>query len=218
MHIVILLPQGRRTPLEGEESVDIGGRSGAGVALLSKGTGLTHITVGLGWDPDLTGSTEFDLDASAIALTADGRAPSRDFFVYFNNLSSPLSEIVHRGDNLTGEADGDGSGESTDDEQIDIRLDRLSRSITRIVFPVSIYHAEDRQQNFGDVRNAYIRVLDTDSGTQVARYDLTTQAATETAMLFGEVVRDGTGWTFRALGEGRVTGLTGIAREYGLDV
>ncbi|WP_131747277.1 TerD family protein [Frankia sp. Cppng1_Ct_nod] len=187
---------------------------GAEVSLRTGGSGLTHITVGLGWDPDLTGSTEFDLDASAIALTADGRAPSRDFFVYFNNLSTPHGEIVHRGDNLTGEADG----AVGDDEQIDIRLDRLSRSITRIVFPVSIYHADDRQQSFGDVRNAYIRVLDADSGTQLARYDLTTQAATETAMLFGEVTRDNAGWAFRALGQGRATGLTGIAREYGLDV
>ncbi|WP_239334543.1 TerD family protein [Frankia sp. CiP3] len=198
--------------------MDIEGRGSAGVALLAKGAGLTHITVGLGWDPDLTGSTEFDLDASAIALTADGRAASRDFFVYFNNLTSPRHEIVHRGDNLTGAAEGNGTGDPGDDEQIDIRLDRLSHSITRIVFPVSIYHAEDRQQSFGDVRNAYIRVLDAESGNQIARYDLTTQAATETAMLFGEVAREGNGWTFRALGEGRVTGLTGIAREYGLDV
>lgn len=182
-----------------------------GVVLRGESGTPSRITVGLGWDPNVAGSIEFDLDASAIAVTAADLAPSPEYFVYFNHLSSPRGELRHRGDNLTGDLPGD-------DEQIDIDLDRLSRTIVRIVFAVTIYDAEFRRQSFGDVRNAYIRVLETDSGTEIARYDLTTDAATETAMLYGEVCRAETGWRFRPLGEGRVSGLTGIAREYGVFV
>lgn len=191
---------------------------GASVPLDADGSGLTHVTVGLGWDPAAPGGEDFDLDASAIALTGTGRAPSRGYFVYYNNLTTPRREIVHRGDSLTGENAGD-------DEQIDVHLEALSASIRRIVFPVSIYNAEYRGQSFGDVRNAYIRVVDAATGQEITRYDLSTDAATETAMLFGELYRDDpgdppgdVGWHFRALGQGRVTGLVGIAREYGVDV
>jgi tellurium resistance protein TerD len=184
---------------------------GGSVALADATENLTHITVGLGWDPNSPGSEEFDLDASAIALEANGRAPNRSYFVYYNNLASPRGEITHRGDNLTGEGAGD-------DEQIDVRLDLLSHAITRIVFPVSIHNADYRHQSFGNVHNAYIRIVNASSGQELARYDLTTTAATDTSMLFGELHRDGTGWHFRALGQGGIAGLAGIARGYGLDV
>ncbi|KJE20636.1 putative stress response protein, TerZ- and CABP1 [Frankia torreyi] len=184
---------------------------GGSVALTEATETLTHITVGLGWDPNRPGAEEFDLDASAIALQENDRAPSLSYFVYYNNLSSPRGEIVHRGDNLTGEGAGD-------DEQIDVRLDLLSSAITRIVFPVSIHNADYRHQSFGDVHGAYIRVVSTDTGDELVRYDLSSTAARDTSMLFGELHRDGGGWHFRALGEGGVAGLAEIARGYGLDV
>ncbi len=173
--------------------------------------GISHVTVGLGWDPSTAGATEFDLDASAIALAADGRAPSRDFFVYFNNVSSPRGEIAHLGDNLTGEDEGD-------DEQIDIRLDLLSQAIVRLVFPVTIHDAGYRRQSFGDIRNAYIRVFDPADGHQIARYDLSNKARHEDAMVFGEMYRVGGSWAFRGLERPVLGGLTGIAREFGLPV
>ncbi|WP_462188495.1 MULTISPECIES: TerD family protein [unclassified Frankia] len=184
---------------------------GGSVALTGATGGLTHITVGLGWDPNAPGSEEFDLDASAIALQADGRAPNRSYFIYYNNLSSPRGEIVHRGDNLTGEGAGD-------DEQIEVRLNLLSSAITRIVFPVSIHNADYRHQSFGDVTGAYIRVVNASTDDELVRYDLTTAAARDTSMLFGELYRDQDGWRFRALGQGGVSGLAAIARGYGLDV
>jgi tellurium resistance protein TerD len=190
-------------------SVDVG--KGQVIALRPPRSGLHHVTVGLGWDPNRTGFTEFDLDASAIALTDEGRAPSREYLVYFNNLSSPRGELRHRGDNLTGDQAGD-------DEQIDVQLDALSRIITRVVFTVTIHDADYRGQSFGDVQGAYIRVMASDTGRELARYDLTTHAATETAMLFGELYRTHAGWEFRAIGEGRLGSLDGIARHYGLDV
>jgi tellurium resistance protein TerD len=184
---------------------------GASAALAERTGALTHLTVGLGWDPNRPGAEEFDLDASAIALQSDDRAPSRSYFVYYNNLSSPRGEIVHRGDNLTGEGAGD-------DEQIEVRLDLLSSAITRIVFPVSIHNADYRHQSFGDVHGAYIRVVDTDTDEELVRYDLSTTAARDTSMLFGELLRARDGWRFRAIGEGGVSGLAEIARSYGLDV
>jgi len=185
---------------------------GASVALSKEGSDLTRVTVGLGWDPAPSSADEdFDLDASALVLGADGRIVSRDYFVFFNNLTSTYDEVTHRGDNLTGEGGGD-------DEQIDVQLDKLSGTVERVVFAVTIHNADYRRQNFGDMRNAYIRVVDATRGGELARYHLTTEAATETAMLFGELYRDSGGWRFRALGQGRRDGLAGIARQFGFDV
>jgi tellurium resistance protein TerD len=185
---------------------------GDSVALHDEGSTLHRVTVGLGWDPAPRGADEdFDLDASALALGADGRLISRDYFVFFNNLASPRQEIVHRGDNLTGEGDGD-------DEQIEVHLEDLSKTADRVVFAVTIHNADYRHQDFGHVHNAFIRVVDTERGVELARYDLTTSAAHETAMLFGELYRVETGWRFRALGQGRIDGLAGIARQFGFDV
>jgi tellurium resistance protein TerD len=190
-------------------SVDV--RKGDSVALVKDG-GLTRVVVGLGWDPAPHGADEdFDLDASALALGADDRILSRDYFVFFNNLASPRGEIVHRGDNLTGEGDGD-------DEQIEVNLDKLSQTVVRIVFAVTIHNADYRHQSFGGVRNAFIRVVDAAAGQELARHNLSTDAAAETAMLFGELFRANGGWRFRALGQGRVDGLKGIARQFGFAV
>ena len=184
---------------------------GENVSLTKQAPNLTAVSVGLGWDARTTTGAEFDLDASAIATGPDKKVISDKHFVFFNNLDSPEGSIHHTGDNLTGDGDGD-------DELINVDLAATPQSITNIVFPVSIYEAEERKESFGQVSNAYIRVFDQATGTELARYDLSEDASTETAMVFGELYRNGTEWKFRAIGQGYASGLAGIARDYGVHV
>ncbi|WP_354641848.1 TerD family protein [Kitasatospora camelliae] len=184
---------------------------GGNVSLTKEAPGLTAVTVGLGWDVRTTTGAEFDLDASAIVLNNDGKVYSDRHFVFFNNTSTPDSTVVHTGDNRTGEGAGD-------DEQINVNLAGLPADVTRITFPVSIYDATSRGQSFGQVRNAYIRVLNASGGAEIARYDLSEDAATETAMIFGELYRSGAEWKFRAIGQGYASGLVGIAQDFGVNV
>jgi tellurium resistance protein TerD len=168
---------------------------GGNVSLTKEAPGLRAVTVGLGWDARTTDGKPFDLDASAIGCTSDGKAASDQHFVFFNNLRSPDGAIQHSGDNLTGEGAGD-------DEQIKVDLAGAPAELDRVVFPVSIYDADTRGHNFGQVRNAYIRVVNDADNTEIARYDLSEDASTETAMVFGELYRNGTEWKFRAVGQG----------------
>lgn len=184
---------------------------GGNVSLTKEAPGLTAVTVGLGWDARSTDGADFDLDASAIMCGAGDRVVSDQHFIFFNNLTSPDGSVEHTGDNLTGEGDGD-------DEAISVNLASVPATCEKIVFPVSIYDAESRSQSFGQVRNAFIRVVDQASGAELARYDLSEDASTETAMVFGELYRHGTDWKFRAVGQGWESGLTGIARDYGVAV
>ncbi|MFC4376115.1 TerD family protein [Nocardia halotolerans] len=184
---------------------------GGNVSLTKAAPGLTAVSVGLGWDLRTTTGTDFDLDASAIALGADKKVVSNEHFVFFNNLKSPDGAIEHVGDNLTGEGDGD-------DEAINVDLANAPATIDSIVFPVSIYDALTRSQSFGQVRNAYIRVVDRSSNEELARYDLSEDASTETAMVFGELYRNGAEWKFRAIGQGYASGLEGIARDFGVNL
>ena len=173
--------------------------------------GLTAVTVGLGWDVRSTTGADFDLDASAIGCKTDGKVVSDQHFIFFNNLASPDGSIQHTGDNLTGEGEGD-------DEQIKVNVGTVPAEVDKIAFPVSIYDADNRQQSFGQVRNAFIRVVNDADGKELARYDLTEDASTETAMVFGELYRAGSEWKFRAVGQGYATGLSGIARDFGVSV
>jgi tellurium resistance protein TerD len=184
---------------------------GGNVSLTKEAPGLAAVTVGLGWDVRTTTGTEFDLDASAIVLNADGRVLSDKHFVFFNNTSTPDSTVVHTGDNRTGEGEGD-------DEAVNVNLAGLPAEAAKIVFPVSIYDAVNRAQSFGQVRNAYIRVLNAAGGAELARYDLSEDAATETAMIFGELYRNGAEWKFRAIGQGYASGLSGIAQDFGVNL
>ncbi|AEW94819.1 MULTISPECIES: TerD family protein [Streptomycetaceae] len=184
---------------------------GGNISLTKEAPGLTAVTVGLGWDVRTTTGTDFDLDASAIAVDATGRVHSDQHFVFFNNRSTPDRTIVHSGDNLTGAGDGD-------DEEIKVDLAGLPAAVAKVVFPVSIYDAGSRGQNFGQVRNAYIRVVNQADGAEIARYDLSEDAATETAMVFGELYRNGAEWKFRAVGQGYASGLAGIAQDFGVNV
>ncbi|AEH08117.1 MULTISPECIES: TerD family protein [Protofrankia] len=170
---------------------------------------LTALTVGLGWDARTTTGTDFDLDASAIGVKADGKVLSDQYFIFFNNLKSPDGAIQLTGDNLTGAGEGD-------DESIVITLGQVPAEIDKIVVPVSIYGAQERQQNFGQVRNAYIRVVD-QTGTELVRYDLSEDYSTETVVIFGEVYRNGAEWKFRAVGQGH-NDLSGLARDHGVNV
>ncbi|MFI6447913.1 TerD family protein [Kitasatospora sp. NPDC050543] len=184
---------------------------GGNVSLTKEAPGLTAVTVGLGWDVRTTTGAEFDLDASAIVLNADGKVLSNGHFVFFNNTSTPDNTVVHTGDNRTGEGAGD-------DEAINVNLASLPAEAARITFPVSIYDAVARSQSFGQVRNAYIRVLNAAGGAEIARYDLSEDAATETAMIFGELYRNGAEWKFRAVGQGYASGLAGIAQDFGVQI
>ncbi|HCA87425.1 MAG TPA: chemical-damaging agent resistance protein C [Streptomyces sp.] len=184
---------------------------GGNVSLSKAAPGLTAVTVGLGWDIRTTTGAGFDLDASALLTNAEGKVASDQHFVFFNNLTSPDGCVEHTGDNLTGEGEGD-------DEQIKVSLSTVPAEVAKIVFPVSIYEAESRQQSFGQVRNAFIRVVNQADNVELARYDLTEDASTETAMVFGELYRHGTEWKFRAIGQGYASGLRGIAQDFGVNV
>ena len=184
---------------------------GGNVSLTKEAPNLTAVLVGLGWDARTTTGADFDLDASALLTNASGKVANDQNFVFFNNLKSPDGSVEHTGDNITGEGDGD-------DEAIKINLAGVPADVEKIVFPVSIYDAETRQQSFGQVRNAYIRVVNQADGNELARYDLTEDASTETAMVFGELYRHGAEWKFRAIGQGYASGLRGIAQDFGVNV
>ncbi|MEU9008620.1 TerD family protein [Streptomyces sp. NPDC048479] len=184
---------------------------GGNVSLTKAAPNLTAVTVGLGWDARSTTGTDFDLDASALLTNAEGKVANDGNFVFFNNLKSPEGSVEHTGDNLTGEGEGD-------DEQIKVNLASVPADVDKIVFPVSIYEAESRQQSFGQVRNAFIRVVNQADNNELARYDLSEDASTETAMVFGELYRNGAEWKFRAIGQGYASGLRGIAQDFGVNV
>jgi tellurium resistance protein TerD len=184
---------------------------GGNVSLSKESPGLTNVLVGLGWDVRTTDGADFDLDASAIMLNDADKSISDQHFIFFNNLKSPDGSVEHTGDNLTGEGEGD-------DEAIKVNLSSVPSEVQKIVFPVSIYDADSRSQNFGQVRNAFIRMVNDANNSEIARYDLAEDASTETAMVFGELYRNGNEWKFRAVGQGWATGLAGIARDYGVSV
>jgi len=184
---------------------------GGNVSLSKEAPGLTNILVGLGWDVRTTTGADYDLDASAILLGENGKVLSDQHFVFFNNLTSPDGTVEHTGDNLTGEGEGD-------DEAIKVNLAGMAPNVAKVVFPVSIYDAENRHQNFGQVMNAFIRIVNAADDREIARFDLSEDASTETAMVFGEVYRHQGDWKFRAVGQGYASGLAGIARDYGVNV
>lgn len=184
---------------------------GGNVSLTKQAPGLTAVLVGLGWDARTTSGTDFDLDASALLANTAGKVLSDQHFVFFNNLVSPDGSVEHTGDNLTGEGEGD-------DEAIKVNLAGVPGEVDRIVFAVSIYDAEARNQSFGQVRNAFIRVANQADGVELTRYDLSEDASTETAMIFGEVYRNAAEWKFRAVGQGYASGLAGIAHDFGVSV
>lgn len=183
---------------------------GGNVNLSKNSPNMTKVLVGLGWDPRTTDGQPFDLDASAIVCGAGNKVLSEEHFVFFNNLSDPEGSVVHQGDNLTGDGDGD-------DEQLIVDLTKISPEAEKVVVIVSIYDAESRNQSFGQVSNSYIRLIDNDNplGEEV-RYDLGEDASTERSMVFAEIYKNNGDWKFRAIGQGYGEGLAGVIRDYGL--
>ena len=182
---------------------------GGNLSLTKEAPGMTKVLVGLGWDARSTDGQDFDLDASAFLLKADGKVRADSDFIFYNQLKSVDGSVEHTGDNRTGEGDGD-------DEAIKVDLSKVPAEIDKIAFTVTIHEAEARRQNFGQVRNAFIRIVNQDSNSEVARYDLAEDASTETAMIFAELYRHGAEWKFRAVGQGFKGGLKPLAESFGL--
>lgn len=184
---------------------------GQKVSLTKDNPGLKKVVVGLGWDINQfdTGG-DFDLDASAFLLTDAGKVSRQEDFVFYGNLQHPSGSVVHQGDNRTGEGEGD-------DEQIKIDLSLIPQNITRVAFAVTIYDAETRRQNFGQISNAFIRIYDENNGQEILRYDLGEDFSIETAAIFGELYKHGNEWKFNAIGSGYQGGLAAICANYGID-
>ena len=187
-------------------------KKGQKVSLTKENPGLSKVVVGLGWDVNAydTGG-DFDLDASAFLLTDNGKVSRQEDFVFYGNLAHPSGRVVHQGDNLTGVGDGD-------DEQIKIDLSSVPEGITKIAFAATIYDADERRQNFGQVNNAYIRIYDESNGQEIIRYDLGEDFSIETAVIFGELYKHNGEWKFNAIGSGFQGGLAAICINYGIDV
>ncbi|MBF0538306.1 MAG: TerD family protein [Nitrospirae bacterium] len=184
---------------------------GGNVSLTKSAPGLKKMFVGLGWDARVTDGPAFDLDASVYLLGASGKVRSDSDFIFFNNLKSPEGAVEHMGDNLTGSAAGD-------DEVIKVDLDKIPADLVKLVFGVTIYDADKRKQNFGMVRGAFIRIVNQDDNKEIARYDLSEDYSTETAMLFGELYKINNEWKFKAIGEGFSGGHAAMAKNYGVNV
>ena len=180
---------------------------------LTKGNaGLKSIMVGLGWDVNAFDSgTDFDLDAAAFMCGSNGKCPTEKEFVFYGNLEHGSGSVKHMGDNLTGEGDGD-------DEQILIDLSKVPSNVEKIAFTVTIYDADQRRQNFGQVSNAYIRIVDDATNTELIRYDLGEDFSIETAVVVGELYRHNGEWKFNAIGRGFQGGLAALCAHYGIDV
>ena len=186
-------------------------QKGGNLSLTKTDPSLTKIMVGLGWDPRATDGTEFDLDASAFLLAANGKVRGDADFIFYNQLTSRDGSIQHTGDNRTGVGEGD-------DEAIKVDLSQVPADIDKVAFVVTIHEAEARKQNFGQVGNSFIRVVNEVSGAEVVRYELAEDASTETAMVFAELYRSDGEWKFRAVGQGYAGGLKPLAEGYGVSV
>lgn len=184
---------------------------GGNINLTKTEPSLTKIRVALGWEPRATDGKDFDLDASAFLVGSDERAHSEDDFIFYNHLTNKNGSVTHTGDNLTGAGAGD-------DETINVDLSKLDADIQKIEFVVTIHQADIRKQSFGQVDKAFIRLVNDATGDEIARYDLTEDASTETAMLFGELYRSDAEWKFRAVGQGYQGGLASFVEKYGLSV
>jgi tellurium resistance protein TerD len=186
-------------------------QKGGNVNLSKEAPGLTKVIIGLGWDPRSTDGAAFDLDGSAFMLKADTKVRGDNDFIFYNNLKSSDGSVVHAGDNTTGQGEGD-------DEKIAVDLARVPPEVEKVSFCVTIHDADARRQNFGMVAKAYIRCLNAAGEAEIARYDLSEDSSTETAMIFGELYRHGGEWKFRAVGQGFKGGLGPLARSFGVNV
>ncbi|MDR1109526.1 MAG: TerD family protein [Deltaproteobacteria bacterium] len=184
---------------------------GGNISLSGEVPGLKSVFVGLGWDSRETEGDDFDLDASAFLLKADGKVRGDEDFIFYNNLTSSDGSVEHTGDNLVGGSEGD-------DEVIKVNLEAVPDVIQKISFTVSIYDAEARRQNFGMVSNAFIRIVNQLDNKEIVKFDLSEDMSTETAMIFGEIYRHKGEWKFKAVGQGYVGGLGALAQRFNVDI
>lgn len=186
-------------------------QKGGNVNLSKEAPGLSEVAVGLGWDVRATDGAAYDLDANCFLLNATGKVRSDSDFIFYNNKKTPDNSVEHMGDNTTGAGDGD-------DEVIEIRLTKVAAEIEKIAFSVTIHEADTRRQTFGQVSKAYIRVVNKADNKELARYDLSEDGSTETALIFGELYRAGAEWKFKAVGQGFKGGLGPLAKNFGVNV
>ncbi|WP_461207485.1 TerD family protein [Clostridium sp. DL1XJH146] len=187
-------------------------QKGQKVDLTKGNAGLKKILVGLGWDVNkYDGGNDFDLDAAAFCLGENAKVTADTDFVFYNNAKHPSNAIEHLGDNLTGAGEGD-------DEQVRIELSAIPQNIHKIDFTVTIHEAEQRRQNFGQVSNAFIRILNEENGEELIRYDLGEDFSIETAVVVAELYRHGNEWKFNAIGSGFEGGLGAICNNFGINI
>lgn len=186
-------------------------QKGGNVNLSKEAPGLSKLTVGLGWDVRQSDGAAFDIDSSAFLLKVDGKVRNDMDFVFYNNLKSTDGSVAHSGDNRTGAGDGD-------DETVNIDLAKVPPEVERIAICVTIHDAEARRQNFGQVQRAFVRCVNAANSGEIARFDLSEDGSTETAMVFGEVYRNGADWKFKAVGQGFKGGLGPLASSFGVSV
>lgn len=184
---------------------------GQNVSLSKTDPNLKNVLVGLGWDTRSTDGQDFDLDTSVFMATENGKVPSDRHFIFYNQLVSPCGGVEHTGDNLTGNGDGD-------DESVIVQLDKVESNIKSLFITVTIHDAEARRQNFGQVSNAFVRIVNNDTSEEIVRFDLSEDYSTETAMVFGEIYRHNGEWKFRAIGQGYTGGLYSLCQQYGVNV
>lgn len=186
-------------------------KKGGNVSLSRESPSLKKIHIGLGWDARATDGADFDLDASAFLLGENQKVSSDDDFIFYNQRFSTCSSVEHLGDNKTGSGDGD-------DEVITIDLEKVPSKVKRIAICVTIHDADERKQNFGQVSNAYMRVVNMDTDKEIAKFDLSEDYSTETAMIFGEIYKNNDEWKFKAIGQGYAGGLESLCGQYGVSV
>lgn len=184
---------------------------GSNVSLSRVSPRLRSILIGLGWDARSTDGDDFDLDASVFMLNEQGKVRSDDDFIFYNNLLSKCKSVQHQGDNRTGAGDGD-------DEAIVIDLEKVPSNIQKFAITVTIHEANKRRQNFGQVSDAFMRIVNTDDNSEMARFDLSEDYSTETAMIFGEVYKHNGEWKFKAVGQGFTGGLEAMCSNYGVQL
>ncbi|MBK6509546.1 MAG: TerD family protein [Haliea sp.] len=186
-------------------------QKGGNVSLSRTDPGISVLLCGLGWDARVTTGDDFDLDASVFLVTSSGNVRNDADFIFFNNPVASDGSVEHLGDNRTGAGDGD-------DEQVIVHLSNVSDQIVKLVFAVTIYEGTVRRQNFGQIQNAFIRVVNKQTNQELARFDLSEDFSTETSVIFGEVYRNGGEWKFKAVGQGFSGGLAEMAKNHGVNI
>lgn len=187
-------------------------QKGQKIDLTKSNPGLKKIIIGLGWDTNTyDGRFDFDLDASVFMCAPSGKVENDLDFIYYNNLKHSSASVEHMGDNRTGEGEGD-------DEEILVDLTKVPASIEKIAFTVTIHEAQERNQNFGQVSNSYVRVINQENNNEIIKYDLGEDFSVETAIVVCEIYRHNGEWKFNAIGSGFQGGLAALCKNFGLNV